>query len=144
MTIPGIGVLTATALFSGLGSGDTFHHGRQVAAWLGLVPRQCSSGHTHRLLGISKRGDRYLRALLVHGARSVVKVVAKKKDSYSLWIQQLLMRMAYNKVCVAVANKNARIVWALLQSEEVFNPDKGANFINPTIAVENEPLKEVA
>jgi len=143
-SIPGIGVLSATALLSAVGSGETFQNGRQLSAWLGLVPRQCSSGNKQRLLGISKRGDRYLRALLVHGARSVVNVVGKKKDAHSLWIQQLLLRLPYNKVCVAVANKNARIVWALLGSEETFDSDKAVGCMGEKALVCDDALKEAA
>ena len=130
MTIPGIGPLNATALLSGIGSGEEFHNGRQVSAWLGLVPRQSSSGNQQRLLGISKRGDRYLRALLVHGARAVLKVAGQKTDPYHLWVQQLLTRKSYNQACVAVANKNARIVWALLSTGEDFDANKASDYID--------------
>lgn len=114
---PGIGPITATALVSSIGSGETFQEGRHLSAWLGLVPRQSSSGDKIRLLGISKRGDRYLRTLLIHGARSVVQASKRKTDRTSVWIQRLVSRCGYNKAVVAVANKNARVAWALLSNQ---------------------------
>ncbi len=118
--IPGIGPITATALMASLGDGKAFSSARQVAAWLGLVPRQASSGGKPKLLGISKRGDVYLRTLLVHGARAVVKAAAKKGDSQSRWINDLVKRRNHNIAAVAVANKNARVVWALLAKAEAY------------------------
>jgi transposase len=119
-TIPGIGPITATALLASLGDGKAFESARQVAAWLGLVPRQDSSGGKPKLLGISKRGDVYLRTLLIHGARAVVKTAAKKDDAQSHWINDLVKRRNANIAAVAVANKNARIVWALLTRTETY------------------------
>jgi transposase len=116
--IPGIGPITATALMSSLGDGKAFGSARQVAAWLGLVPKQASSGGKPKLLGISKRGDVYLRTLLIHGARAVVKAAAKKDDSQSRRINDLVKRRNHNIAAVAVANKNARVVWALLRKAE--------------------------
>ena len=121
LSIPGIGPKTATAFTASVGSAEVFTRGRQLSAWLGLVPRQNSSGDKIRLGKISKRGDRYLRCLFVHGARSVLKNVAKKEDPYSLWIKSLIARCGFNKAAVAVANKNVRIAWALLRNETVFN-----------------------
>lgn len=112
--VQGVGPLTATALVAAVGNAKVFKSGRQMAAWLGLVPRQCSSGGKQVLLGISKRGDRYLRSLLIHGARAVVKQAARKLDTMSGWIRGLKERRGYNKACVAVANKNARILWSLM------------------------------
>jgi len=112
--VPGIGFITATALLASLGDGKAFTSARQVAAWLGLVPRQDSSGGKPRLLGISKRGDIYLRTLLIHGGRAVVNASAKKDDVHSRWINEWVKRRNANIAAVAVANKNARIVWALL------------------------------
>ena len=112
--IPGIGPITATALISAIGDGKQFKRGRDLAAWLGLTPRQHSSGGKDRLLGISKRGDAYLRTLLIHGARAVLKVAGNKEDPRSRWIQNLCGRRNKNIAAVALANKNARIVWALL------------------------------
>jgi transposase len=103
-----------------LGDGKAFESARQVAAWLGLVPRQDSSGGKPKLLGISKRGDVYLRTLLIHGARAVVKTAAKKDDAQSRWINELVKRRNANIAAVAVANKNARIVWALLTRTETY------------------------
>ena len=118
--VQGIGPLTATALVAAVGDAKLFKSGRQMAAWLGLVPRQCSSGGKQVLLGISKRGDRYLRSLLIHGARSVVKRAEHKLDAMSCWIRGLKERRGYNKACVAVANKNARILWALMAHESCY------------------------
>jgi transposase len=115
--VPGIGPITATALLASLGDGKAFDSARQVAAWLGLVPRQDSSGGKPKLLGISKRGDVYLRSLLIHGARAVVKAAANQ----SRWINDLVKRRNANIAAVAVANKNARIVWALLTKSETYN-----------------------
>jgi len=112
--VEGIGPLTATALVASVGNPHVFQKGRQMAAWLGLVPKQHSTGGKPVLLGISKRGDRYLRTLLIHGARSVVSRTEGKSDARSLWINQLKKRCGINKACVALANKNARIVWALM------------------------------
>lgn len=120
-TIPGIGNLTATAFVANVGNAEVFTKGRQLSAWLGLVPKQNSSGNKTRLLGISKRGDRYLRSLFVHGARAVLKTIGNKEDPYSLWIKQLRLRSSFNKTAVAIANKNVRIAWALLRNATVFD-----------------------
>jgi transposase len=114
MSIPGIGPITATALLAAVGDVGVFKNGRQFAAWLGLVPKQHSTGGQTRLLGISKRGDSYLRKLLIHGARATLRFAGLKTDGRSRWIQGLLERRGWNRTAVAVANKNARIVWALL------------------------------
>jgi len=112
--IPGIGPLTASALVGSIGDARKFKSGRQFAAWLGLAPRQNSSGGKDRLLGISKRGDTYLRTLLIHGARSV-RWRAKKQTGDSMgWLARLAARRNPNVAAVALANKNARIAWALL------------------------------
>lgn len=112
--IPGIGVLTASALVASIGDARCFKNGRELAAWLGLVPRQHSSGGKPLLLGISKRGDAYLRTLMVHGARSAVRVAANKQTPTDSWTNQLGARRHINVVSVARANKNARVAWALL------------------------------
>lgn len=117
--IPGIGPLSASALVASIGDVRHFHNGRQLAAWLGLVPRQHASGGKPRLLGISKRGDTYLRTLLIHGARSVVRHAKARPD----WLQNLLERRPTNVATVALANKNARIVWALLAHERTYQAD---------------------
>ena len=125
MTIPGIGPLSATALIAAVSDASAFHNGRQFAAWLGLVPRQHTTGGKEHLLGISKRGDSYLRKLLIHGARATMRWVRLKTDRRSQWIGQLLERRGKNRTAVAVANKNARIVWALLTSQQVYEVAQG-------------------
>jgi transposase len=125
LTIPGIGPFSATALVAAVSDARAFKNGRQFAAWLGLVPRQHSTGGKERLLGISKRGDTYLRKLLVHGARATIRWVGRKADRRSQWIRQLVERRGKNRTAVAVANKNARIVWALLTSHQVYQPAEG-------------------
>ena len=114
MGIPGIGATTATALLASIGDPGQFHNGRQLAAWLGLVPRQYTTGGVIRLGRITKQGDKYLRTLLIHGTRAVLATVAEKTDKLSVWIKQLIERRGYKRACVALAAKNARIVWALL------------------------------
>jgi len=119
-SIPGFGPLTAMAFYSAIGDGKVFRRGRDVSASIGLVPRQHSSGGKSVLLGISKRGDGYLRSLLVHGARSVVRHAANKTDALSCWIMQLVDRRGKNKATIALANKMARIGWAVLTTNQVF------------------------
>ena len=119
-TIPGIGPLTATALLAAVSDVSVFKNGRQFAAWLGLVPKQHSTGGQTRLFGISKRGDSYLRKLLIHGARATLRWAQTKVDDRSRWIRNLLERRGWNRTTVAVANKNARIVWAVLSRGEVY------------------------
>lgn len=120
--IPGIGPITATALLAAIGNVGQFRQGRDLAAWLGLVPRQHSSGGKDCLQGISKRGDSYLRTLLIHGARAVVRTAAGKTDARSDWINRLQQRRNKNIAAVAVANKNARIVWALMSKDSDYQP----------------------
>jgi transposase len=120
--IPGIGPITASALVASIGNAKNFDDGRQLAAWLGLVPKQHSTGGKSKLLGISKRGDSYLRTLLIHGARSVILSASKKLDK-SRWLRKLMERRNPNVATVALANKNARIVWALLANEREFRSD---------------------
>lgn len=117
MQVPGVGPLTATALVATAGDGRLFRNGRQFAAWLGLVPRQYSSGGKARHGRITKRGDRYLRTLLVHGARAVMRHLARRDDTQSRWLAALQVRRGFNKAAVALAAKNARILWALLARE---------------------------
>lgn len=121
--IPGVGPITATALVSAVGDGKQFKCGRDLAAWLGLTPKQHSSGGKERLLGISKRGDAYLRTLLIHGARSVLRVSAKKTDSLNCWLQNVCDRRNKNIAAVALANKNARIIWAILTKKTNYQLD---------------------
>jgi transposase len=127
--IPGIGPITASALVATIGDAKNFDNGRQLAAWMGLVPAQSSSGGKTNLLGISKRGDTYLRTLLIHGARSALWAFQGKQDqSTNPWLQKLLGRRHLNIAAVALANKNARIVWALLargrEYEAGYAPEK--------------------
>ena len=117
LEIPGIGPLTASALVATVGDARQFRNGRQMAAFLGLVPRQHSSGGKQKLLGIHKRGDSYLRGLLVHGARSVLRTATNKPDERSRWLMNLAARRHRNIATVAQANKNARIAWAILTRE---------------------------
>jgi transposase len=121
-TIPGIGFITATALAATVGNPRAFRSGRQFAAWLGLVPRQNSSGGKERLGGISKMGDRYLRHLLVVGATAVVRYTKRKATTVSIWANRLLERKPARLVTVAVANKMARIAWAVMAREEDYRP----------------------
>jgi len=112
--IPGIGPLTASALVASIGDARQFENGRQLAAWLGLVPRQHSSGGKQTLLGISKRGDGYLRTLLIHGARAVIRIAERKAQQAGSWLEGVMARCHKNVAATALANKNARTVWALL------------------------------
>ena len=112
--LPGIGPLTATALVAAVGDATEFKNGRQFAAWLGLVPRQHSTGGKTTLLGMTKRGNCYLRTLLIHGARAVLRVVDRKTDTRSRWLQGVKARRGMNCASVAQANKTARVAWALL------------------------------
>lgn len=120
MTIPGIGPLIATALIAAVGDVRVFNSGREMAAWLGLVPRQRSTGGRPILGRISKRGDTYLRTLLIHGARAVVRLAAKKTDRRSRWVAALAQRRGNNIAAVALANKNVRTAWAMLTRAEPY------------------------
>ncbi|MEI7297967.1 IS110 family transposase [Paraburkholderia tropica] len=120
--VEGVGPLTATAIVGAIGDAKQFSNGRHLAAWLGLVPRQYSSGGKARLQGISKRGDTYLRTLLIHGARTVLQYASGKTDKRSRWLQQLIARRGYNCAAVALANKNARILQVLLSTNAFYKP----------------------
>jgi transposase len=120
--IPGVGPITASAMVATIGKAREFKNGRQLAAWMGLVPKQNSSGGKQSLLGISKRGDTYLRTLLIHGARSVIQCVEKNPDR-SNWLCKLMARRNKNVAAVALANKNARTIWALLAHDQAFRLD---------------------
>ncbi len=115
--VPGIGPLTASALVASIGDAKAFRNGRQLAAWLGLIPRQHSTGGKPRLLGISKRGDVYLRTLLIHGARAVLRHTEAQRRAPDPWLTGLVARRHRNIATVALAHKHARIVWALLAHE---------------------------
>ena len=118
--IRGVGPKTATAIVAAVGDGAEFTSGRHLAAWMGLVPRQHSSGNRQRLSGISKRGDRHLRTLLIHGARAVVRTSTSREDAQSAWIRDLRARRGASKTIVAVANKNARVIFAMLKKGTEF------------------------
>jgi transposase len=120
-TIPGFGPIAASAFHSAIGDGTAFQRGRDVSASLGLVPRQHSSGGRNVLLGISKRGDRYLRSLLINGARSVMIQAAKREDPLSQWVNRIRAERGFNKAAVALANKLARIGWAVLRHKCAYN-----------------------
>lgn len=119
--IPGIGPLTASAMIATIGNFNEFKNGRELAAFLGVVPRQHSSGGKQNLLGISKRGDGYLRTLLIHGARSVIRY-AEGKQEKNPWLVNLIGRRNKNIAAVALANKNIRIIWAMMTKGTDFNP----------------------
>lgn len=123
MAIPGVGLLTATAIIATVGDMKSFRSGREFAAFLGLVPRQSGTGGKVRLLGISKRGDVYLRTLLTHGARVVVNFQIKNRNP---WIDKLLSRRPHNVAVVAVANKMARTIWALLVRDTEYDANHTA------------------
>jgi transposase len=121
LKIPGVGELTATAIVAAVPNPNEFRNGRHMSAWLGLVPRQLSSGDKQVLLGISKRGDRYLRTLLIHGARSVLSHYKDLDNDYARWVGKKKATLSHNKAAVALANKNARIIWSMLNTGEDFN-----------------------
>lgn len=124
-TVPGIGPVSATALLASIGDGRQFKCARDLPAWLGLTPGQHSTGGKDHLLGISKRGDSYLRTLLIHGARAVLRAVGNKTDPRSRWLAGVAARRHKNVAAVALANKNARIVWALLTRGESYDSQRG-------------------
>jgi len=124
-TIPGVGVMIASALISAIGRAEAFEHGRDLSAWLGLVPRQLTTGGKPRLFGISKRGNKYLRKLLIHGARAALPHLAERATALGRWAKGLLARVHQNVAVVALANKLARIAWAVLRRGETFTA-KGA------------------
>ena len=119
----GVGPVIATALVGAIGNGEQFARGRQMAAALGLTPRQHSSGGKERLLGISKRGDAYLRTLLIHGARSVIRTAKGKEDRLSRWVVSLAARSHPNVAAAALANKTARMAWAMIRNGTDYQPD---------------------
>ena len=119
-TIPGIGVLNATALAAAIGNAATFARGRDLAAWLGLVPRQVTTGGKPRLLGISKRGNVYLRRLLIHGARAAMPSLLATSTALGAWLRGLVARVHKNAAIVALANKLARIAWTVLAQERSY------------------------
>jgi transposase len=122
MKIEGVGPVTATALVASVGNASVFNNGRQFAAWLGLTPRQHSSGGKQRLGAVTKHGDVYLRTLLIHGARAVLCVTPKRSDAKSRWAESLRRRRPDNVAAVALAAKHARIIWALLARGQDYRP----------------------
>ena len=122
LELRGVGPLTASALAGALGDGKTFTKGRDFAASVGLTPRQHSTGGKDRLLGISKRGDSYLRKLLIHGARAVLRYAKNRNDGLSQWLNDLSARKHANVVAVALANKTARVAWAIVHNDTVYDP----------------------
>jgi transposase len=136
MEIPGFGPLVSTALMAAIGNGATFRKGRDLAAWLGLVPRQHSTGGKTKLLGISKRGNEYLRRMLLHGARSVMMQRERKKSALGAWLAQLAERTHWNVAVVALANKMARIAWAILTRSGHYRPPQLASTsVEPAISI---------
>jgi transposase len=136
--IPGIGVLGASALVASVGDATCFERGRQMSAWLGMVPKQASSGGKTTLLGMSKRGVCYVRTLLIHGARSVVAQAVRQPARADAWLRALLARRSKNVVAVALANKNARIAWALLRHARGYDPQfaTAASKVSAGVAVQ--------
>ena len=124
-TIPGVGVTIASALIAAVGNAEAFEHARDLSAWLGLVPRQSTTGGKPKLFGISKRGNKYLRKLLIHGARAALPHLAERDTALGRWAKGLLARVHQNVAVVALANKLARIAWAVLRRGETFTV-KGA------------------
>jgi transposase len=122
MAMPGIGVIVSSALKGWMGDGQQFKKGRHASAALGIIPRQNTTGGKEKLLGITKKGDPYVRALVVHGARSVVARSADKTDPLSQWINQIKERRGYNKAVVALANKLVRIAWVIIAKGEHYQP----------------------
>lgn len=126
MQVPGVGAVTATALVASVADPGQFHNGRQLAAWLGLVPRQYSTGGKTRLGRITKQGDKYLRTLLIHGARAVLASHGDKPDRISRWVRELVARRGDKRAAVALAAKNARVIWALLSRGEAYRSGTAA------------------
>jgi transposase len=122
MSIPGIGPVIATAIVSAIGNGTEFRRGRGFSAWLGLVPKQYSTGGKQKLLGISKRGNGYLRRLLVNGSRAVLRCREKQSSGLRAWLGKLVSRAHSSVVTVALANKLARMAWAVLAKRETYRP----------------------
>ena len=121
LEVPGVGPMAATIVAADIGNDKSYQSSRDYAASLGVVPRQHSSGDKQIYLGISKRGNRYIRTLLIHGARAVLKTCGHKKDKLSLWLQALIERRGFNRAAVALANKNARILWAMATQKKDYD-----------------------
>jgi len=121
-SIPGMGCLTATATVSAIGQGQQFHHAREMSVWLGVTPKQHASGDRSTMQGISKRGDRYLRALFVHGARAALNRCKRPDDPLLNWAKAVQHRRGKHKAVVALASRMARLAWTLMQKQEVYQP----------------------
>ena len=119
-SIPGIGVINASALLAAIDKGQAFNNPKEFAVWLGLTPKQHASGNMSKMGGITKRGDRYLRKQLIHGARAFVSRAAKSTDPLALWATKLRVTKPFNKVAVAVAHRLARLIWILLTRQEYY------------------------
>jgi transposase len=122
MKIEGVGPVTATAIIASVGDAKVFRNGRQFAAWLGLTPRQHSTGGKQKLGAMTKHGDVYLRTLLIHGARSLLQLTPKRSDAKSRWAESVRSRRPDNVAAVALAAKHARIIWALLARGKDYQP----------------------
>ena len=127
VSMPGIGVLGATALVAAVGDGDAFRRARDLPAWLGLVPRQMTTGGSPKLLGMTKWGNRYLRMLLIHGARAALPGLSKQPTALGAWLRGLLLRTHRNVAIVALAAKLARIAWAIIRHGGRFDAVRGAS-----------------
>ncbi|PSG91802.1 hypothetical protein C7H52_00015 [Aurantibacter aestuarii] len=126
VTVPGIGAINATALVAAVGDASAFAKGRDLAAWLGLTPRQHSTGGKTKMLGISKRGNRYLRTQLIHGARAAMRHFVEKQTAMGVWLRNLLARAHPNVVVVALAAKLARVAWAILRRGDVYQSQEAS------------------
>ncbi|MCL1080073.1 IS110 family transposase [Parashewanella spongiae] len=120
MTMPGVGPIIATILYASMGDGNQFKNGRHFSAWLGIVPKQYTTDDNPNLKGVSKRGNAYLRKQLINGARSVITRVETKNDRVSRWCQELKQGLPFNKAVVALADKMARMAWAMLNHNEEY------------------------
>ena len=127
---PWIGTINATALAAAVGNARAFRRGRDMAAWLGLTPRQMTTGGKPRLLGISKRGNRYLRKNLIHGARAVLPFLVERETPLGRWVRGLLARAHKNIVVVALANKLARIAWAVLAHGTAYDARRRSGWLH--------------
>ena len=122
MSIPGVGYIVATALYSAIGNASQFKNARELSVWLGITPKQFASGNKQVMAGITKRGNRYLRKQLIHGARAVIYWCKKRDDHLSNWLKEIVIRRGPNKACVALANKIARLCWTLMHTNQMYHP----------------------
>ena len=127
LSIPGVGVICAPAFSASIDTGQAFNSAREFAVWMGLTPKQTASGDNSRMGGITKRGDRYLRKQLIHGARAILPRCKDKNDALKIWGHQILLRKGYNKASVAMAHRLARLIWTLLQKQQLYQPQLAIN-----------------